>query len=393
MPTKTRLRHALAIALFALFFAGCANMRDLAAPFATGGEIRELAHQYGQKAEDSLLQEEWYLAREYLKVAAALAPDDKDAGNESKIAALTEKIEGQSDRLYQSGLAHFEEGRYDEARKAFVQALRINPEHKGALVYVVDKLQDPDTKLFEVKKKTDLKEIAKEFYGDPSKSELIAYFNDMEASEAPEPGTTLTIPQVPAAKLPPPLASPNHKAESRKKGPPPSDIDPNLDNELLTFEVHQDLEKGPPPFDIEQNLQAAIDLLESDQFKNAAVIAAIVKVYDPANKKAALIENEAYLQLAKNYEQYEKYCEAIEAMSKVDLDYPQAREFSERLFEKTRRLAEDHYKKGVRHFVNEDLKKAIAEWEATLAIDPEHPKARKDLENAKSLLEKLGNIE
>ena len=45
------------------------------------------------------------------------------------------------------------------------------------------------------------------------------------------------------------------------------------------------------------------------------------------------------------------------------------------------------------HFVNEDLKKAIAEWETALALDPEHPKARKDLENARSLLEKLGNIE
>ena len=392
MPTDTRLCHAFALAfsLLALLFAGCAN---LSSPFATGGEFRELARQYRQKAEDSLLQEEWYLAREYLKVAAALAPGDKDAGNGSKIAALTEKIEGQSDRLYQIGKDKFDDGNYDEALKAFVQALRINPEHKGALVCVVDKLQDPETTLFEVKKKTDLKEIAREFYGDPSKSELIAYFNDMEPSETAGPGTTLTIPPIPAAKLPSPPASPKRKAASRKKEPPSLEIDQNSDDEPLAFKLDHDLEDGPPLLDIEQYLRTAFDLLESDRFENAAVIAAIVQEYDPANKKAALVENEAYLQIAKNCERYEKYSEAVEAISKVDPDYPQAQEFSERLLEKTRNLAEDHYKKGVRYFVNEDLEMAIVEWEAALALDPDHPKARKDLENARSLLEKLGNID
>ncbi len=392
MPTDTRLRHvfALAFSLLALLFAGCAN---LSTPFATGGEFRELARQYRQKAEDSLLQEEWYLAREYLKAAAALAPDDKDAGNGSKIAALTEKIEDQSERLYQIGKDKFDGGNYDEALKAFVQALRINPEHKGALVCVVDKLQYPETTLFEVKEKTGLKEIARKFYGDSSKSELIAYFNDMEASETAGPGTTLIIPPIPAAKLPPPPASPKRKAASRKTEPPALEIDRNPDEEPVAFEVDRDLENEPPLLNIEQYLQTAVDLLESDRFENAAVIAGIVQEYDPANKKAAFVENEAYLQIAKNFEQYEKYGEAVEAISKVDPDYPQAREFSERLLEKTKNLAEDHYKKGVRYFVNEDLKKAIAEWEAALALDPNHPKARKDLENARSLLEKLGNIE
>jgi tetratricopeptide (TPR) repeat protein len=205
MPTKIRFR--LVLALLGLLFAGCTSVRTLTAPFEYKGDFSELARHYRQLAEQSLFKEEWYQTREFLKVAATLEPDNTEADDSTKIAALSEKIETQSDRFYHIGITEFENGNYEKARQAFVEALRINPEHEGAVLYVVDKLQDPETSQFEVEQKTGLKEIAEKIYGDPSKSGLIAYYNDMEESELPTIGRKLAIPPVPP-KPPPPVEAP-----------------------------------------------------------------------------------------------------------------------------------------------------------------------------------------
>jgi tetratricopeptide (TPR) repeat protein len=55
-------------------------------------------------------------------------------------------------------------------------------------------------------------------------------------------------------------------------------------------------------------------------------------------------------------------------------------------------LAEAHYIKGVKFFIEEDIEKAIQEWETTLSLEPDHPKAKKDIENARQLLQKLEKI-
>jgi len=51
--------------------------------------------------------------------------------------------------------------------------------------------------------------------------------------------------------------------------------------------------------------------------------------------------------------------------------------------------AEVHYKKGVKHFLAQELDQAIEEWEETLQLDPEHPKAKKDLERVRRMRENL----
>jgi hypothetical protein len=54
--------------------------------------------------------------------------------------------------------------------------------------------------------------------------------------------------------------------------------------------------------------------------------------------------------------------------------------------------AELHYIRGVKHFLNEELQGAIREWEITLKLDPTHDKAKKNIKNARNLLEKLKKV-
>jgi tetratricopeptide (TPR) repeat protein len=53
------------------------------------------------------------------------------------------------------------------------------------------------------------------------------------------------------------------------------------------------------------------------------------------------------------------------------------------------READAHYAAGLRRFLAEDLDGAIREWGKALALDPAHPKARRDIEKARRLKGKI----
>jgi cytochrome c-type biogenesis protein CcmH/NrfG len=57
-----------------------------------------------------------------------------------------------------------------------------------------------------------------------------------------------------------------------------------------------------------------------------------------------------------------------------------------------RREAEEHYIAGVRYFVDQNLEQAIVQWEETLALNPDHSKASRDLKKARRLMEELERI-
>ena len=48
-----------------------------------------------------------------------------------------------------------------------------------------------------------------------------------------------------------------------------------------------------------------------------------------------------------------------------------------------------HYRKGISYFLSEDLDQAIVEWEEVLRLMPTHLKAKKDLQNAKKMQQRV----
>jgi tetratricopeptide (TPR) repeat protein len=57
-----------------------------------------------------------------------------------------------------------------------------------------------------------------------------------------------------------------------------------------------------------------------------------------------------------------------------------------------RQLAETHYKAGLNYYLNQDLEKAIEEWNRTLKLNPKHPKAQANIREARETLKKLKRI-
>ena len=114
--------------------------------------------------------------------------------------------------------------------------------------------------------------------------------------------------------------------------------------------------------------------------------------YDKSNAAAKKLISTSFCQQGRDLLNQKKYDEALRVLDKADP--------AEYCVEKTRiavknaikQEAEAHYIQGVKHFLNEKLQLAIEEWEKTLKLNPKHDKAKKNIKNARSLLEKLNKV-
>jgi tetratricopeptide (TPR) repeat protein len=311
-------------------------------------EMFAISYHYWQRANEAETVSDWYMAKYFYQIAYQLDPENKDILE--KIASLKNKIKTESQIHFQQGLDFYQSGEIKNARQALLTALRINPEHKNARIYLLDIVQQPEENKFTVNQKTDLETIAREFYNDPEKSFLIAYFNDIPDQVTPEIGSTLVIPWAPVQK--PAISS-----------------------------------------DLQENLEKARQFLDTKRFSQALAMTSKIREQEPENVEAAEIENAVYHQIAQEFERFGKYTEALNTILKVKSDNESTKSYISHLSLMVKDKADIHYRRGVRYFVNEELEKAIKEWEQTLAIDPTNEMAQKDIGNAKSLLEKLRQIQ
>jgi tetratricopeptide (TPR) repeat protein len=291
------------------------------------------------------------------EIVSGLRPHDEEAAKKvMEIRAQTISI---ADQHFNKGLSYYQRNSMQAARKEFLTALQYNPDHEGALDYLKHKMAGETFTSYEVRSGDTLKEIAKRVYKDPQKDFLIAYFNDLGKEQNPAPRTVLRIPIL---DLTP--AKPAVEAE-----------------EILTDT------KGIAGVD--EMLTKAQASFKARQYKESVSFAEKVFDYDPHNKAARDIVNASYYQMGIMLVQEKKLQEALAMFSLVEPNY---RNVGETITSTKKQLAKEHYATGVKYYVNQDLDKAINEWEATLALDPDHPKARNDIQNARALLRRLGEI-
>jgi len=87
-----------------------------------------------------------------------------------------------------------------------------------------------------------------------------------------------------------------------------------------------------------------------------------------------------------------KYDDALKVLEKADPADGCAEQIRLGVRNAIKQQAEAHYIRGVKYFLNEELQNAIKEWKKTLKLNPEHGKAKKNIQNARSLLEKLKKV-
>ena len=426
------------LVLFSL--TGCASVREFLGDIAdkitkknaekAPEDIKVLpAAYYLEKASEYEKNDECQTALLYVKIAGTLDPHNTKI--HEKTASLKSAIDHKAGQHFTTGVAFFKKRRFKDARKQFLTTLRYAPDHKKALDYLKNRLHPKEYRTYKVKYKDTLKNISKKFYKDPSKDFLIACFNNLKMGSQLESGIILKLPLLgsefnrPSIHIPAELK----KAENLLKEKRYPEV-VGVSEKILGYdrlnqkasdlknsayfqmglalseqenypEAIEMFKKVAPDYQgVNEAIQQAINkaLLKAETFlkekKYGQTLAVAGKIlnYDKSNTAARNLTNTAFCQQARNLIIRKNYTEALHVLGKADPEYDCVKKTIFDVHKSRKKQAEVHYLKGVKHFLNENLQSAITEWEKALALNPEHKKAKENINNARSLLEKLKKV-
>jgi|GEM_PF-925932 len=438
--------HGLAMVLVILI-CGCSASWD-----RLQGKVSPSTDVYSEKARNHEKRGELRQAILSWQVAAHL--EEGNANAREEIQRLEDAANAAARDHFQQGLTQYQSGDYGNARRQFLIALRYKPDHREALYYVKTRLQNPEQAAYRVQAGDSFIRIAKKFYDDTSKAYTIAYFNDLDPQKPLLIGTRLLLPSLDTSVQPSlvPLPSP-----SKEQPKPRSNITIMLERAQKAYERKQydkvlaltrKIQKESPGhrkarhladavnFDQGMRLlkrkrylaaveyfklvspnfkgrkqaisearrhikQVAVDekLVEAQQYLRNNDWGSVISVteeildQDPDNAQAKMLFSNASYNLGKQMLDRGDVARAAALLKRIDPSYEDTGQLLSTARARMKSQAEVRYRDGVKHFINEDLEMAIKDWRRALELNPKHPKARQDIENAERLLEKLQTLD
>ena len=320
-------------------------------------------------------------ALEARQVALTIYPDD--TAGRAAAAALQTKIEEQVAAQLTEGRAALQRGAHVVARRHFLAALALDPGNRAAFEALRDQTQDVDLLSHTVRAGDTLAGLAFQYYGNRALSEVIAETNTLQPNARLAAGTVLKIPEVPGVTFNRPGSRPPAPRGAQPPAPaappapaPPAGAPPAAAPKEEPSEVNPLLAEAREAMDHQDYAQALVDV---DQLLASA----------PRNAEALALKKQVLYSHGKAQIGQRKYRDSLETLGQLAKLAPNY-EDSAMLIRQTRtRLVELHYSNGIRLYREEKLPEAIVEWEAVLAIDPQHANARKNLEQSQRLLKQL----
>jgi len=384
---------------------------------------------YLKRAKTYVNNDELQLALFFLKIAAVLSPDDMEIVG--KISDLKLTIDNKSKKYFKKGKKFYNQNKIKAARKQFLIALRYNPDHKDALTYLKNKLIPKEYVNYTFEKNDSLKLISDKFYKDPELVFLIVYFNNLKSDTKPKPGEILRIPILESdfnqsiddrrqdmisaknllgknrfqevivitQKI---LANdPSNKDAIKFKDDAFYQIGVQLRSQEKYFEAIDTFKKITPEYDglngaIQETVQHVLlkgeNLLKEKKYEESIDLAEKILNDDPSNAAAKKLISTSFCQHGKDLLFQKRYDDALKVLDKADPADGCVEKIRLGVKNAIKQQAEAHYIQGVKYFLNEELQNAIKEWEKTLKLNPEHDKAKKNIQNARSLLDKLKKV-
>jgi len=175
--------------LFAVV-AGCAQ-----APTKPSADLPD---QYISKAQEFEARGDLVDALEQYKVALTVDPQNQLA--KEKASQLESTLGELAEKHYQNGLAFHRKGEYNRARQEFLTTLRYNPDHPEAEKMLQEHvLQEQQVKgyvLHTIQPDESISMLAKKYYGDFKKFQIIAEYNQLEDATKVRGGQEIKVPVV-----------------------------------------------------------------------------------------------------------------------------------------------------------------------------------------------------
>jgi tetratricopeptide (TPR) repeat protein len=186
----------IAFVLSSLLLSGCPKFKGKTKPNP------KLAAQYIEKGKALEKKGALAEANEQYKLALTVDPPNAEAAQNAE--RLSGKLSKLADARYRLGMKYYRQGKYGLARKEFLTALKYQPDHPKASKMLVSRKpkKSPGYVMHEIQKGESLSIIAKKYYGDYNKFNIIARFNNMEDATHVKPGQTIMIPDIQGSMAP-----------------------------------------------------------------------------------------------------------------------------------------------------------------------------------------------
>jgi tetratricopeptide (TPR) repeat protein len=416
---------------------GCnSTLQSISGGFQDSGpSISEI---YRLRAVDHERDGELLKARMAWRVVARLEPDD--ASVNKKLKALTDKIKNTVANHYSKGVNHFDKGDLVNAQRQFLMVLRFSPRHRGAREYLARCLYRNESNRYKVKRGDSYIKIATRTYNDPTKAEIIAYFNNLKPDKPLLLGKVLYLPSLDDQFLVPRAdiramadkaqialdqkrydraiaiagdilkTQPKHHQALRIKDQAHFEKGRALIRKEAYFTALGELKKVDPKHKgrdaaideartflqqqaVTEKMNTANALMKQKAYNDVINVTEEILAQNPGNDAAKNLYNAANYEAAKSLIEKEMDEIAIEHLRAIHLPYEDTDQLISQTKGRLNARAETHYRKGVMYFLNEELEMAIQAWQQTLALNPNHPKAGQDIENASKLLDRWRDLD
>ena len=182
--------HILSIGLLVIFFSGCAQ--------PTIKPSEPILNQYMVEAQKYEAKGDLVEALEQYKLALTVDPENQAA--KEKRTKIEQEFRELAENHYQTGLSYHRQGQYSQARKEFLTALRYSPDHEEAKTMLREHvIGEQDVKgyvLHTIQHNESISILAKKYYGDPKKFQIIAEYNQLEDATKVKVGQKVKVPVV-----------------------------------------------------------------------------------------------------------------------------------------------------------------------------------------------------
>lgn len=428
----------IATVLVSITLCGCAGMGARVSDFLHSGSWWKASQTEAIVQRAGALEEqgELVMALDHWRLVERIAIDQTQARNE--IRRLTEKIAEAVQTHYGLGIEKMKAGELTAARNHFLTILRLDPTFQPARQQIKAGFSPFPLAGYRTLPGDRPDTIAQKVFGNADNAFLVTWFNDLPDDAQIAPDTLLILPKLAkqTAALQPQKQPVNRLDEAHRRlsdgdlegalaltGQLNPD-DPKVQSLIhaihlnqgilqiedgLLDEARQSLSMVPDGFAGKDNVlekllaavkqkQLALDMqaaqrrFEENDFQGSLDLATAVLVQSPGNIEARLLAEEARYRLALDLFNRQHLIEARRVLEQADDEHAPSIALKEAVTVRLKTLAQRHYRSGVKHFINEDLKAAVSEWEKALECNPDLEKARENIDNALKIMQKIESL-
>lgn len=378
--------------LLFLLVSGCASFQKISQKSAELPQ-EKYAKEYLQKGRSYENKGDLVGALKQFKLAMTVSPSNQEAiKNRNRIEKA---LRSSAQAHYRKGLKYHKKGKYGRARKQFLAALRLWPDYPEAAKVLTTwkRLEIKRYIVHEIRPGDTLANLAKRYYGDYQKFSIIAKYNYITDANKVKVGKKIKVPEIEGIEF---LAGANDiKTEEQVISDPRlSDLEASLteiENGESETEI-QTVKEKPAGDQIAFYRDLGRELFRNERYHEALDEFKKVLNIFPEDEVAFDYSYRSHFQIAQDLLDREVYLSARDHF-RESLRYNEDCEGCRRNIKKSENLyKEDHYKKGMQYYGNEQLRNALREWELVMTVDPNYKKVDYLINKAKTILKKLEEI-